>query len=184
VIDKKYFVKGVVVAIFAGQVVRGDNFWDRPYLIADILDVVESAGHVLLVAPRRVGKTSLMYRIMDTMGDEYIVVYVNTEAEHNAEAFWKKLFDALMDEEFVATIRARARNFWAKITSIRLDEAGMDGIKFGDSKTIDYAKAFEELLRSYDGDKKLIIMMDEFSQTIYRFNSPILKTWWYRNVAH
>jgi len=47
-----------------GQVVRGDDFWDRKDEIEDIWDAVNSGSHLLLVAPRRVGKTSIMYQII------------------------------------------------------------------------------------------------------------------------
>ena len=154
------------MAIIAGQAARGKDYWDRPFILEDIIEVIERGEHILLVAPRRVGKTSLMYRIMDTVGDEYVVIYVNAQSAHSESQFWEKLFDTLMDEEFIATLQQRARNFWNTLSSLRLSEAGSEGIKFGDSKAIDYEKAFERLLKSYDGDKKLVIMMDEFSQTI------------------
>ena len=154
------------MAIIAGQAVRGEDFWDRPYILEDMIEVIERGEHILLVAPRRVGKTSLMYRVMDTMGDTYIVVYVNTQAAHSENEFWEKLFDALMDEEFIATLQQRASNFVALLLTLRLSEVGTNGVRFGDGETIDYSKAFEKLLKNYDGDKKLILMMDEFSQTI------------------
>lgn len=166
IMTKNNLSKEYSVAIIAGQAVRGENFWDRPYLMEDITDIIESGGHILLVAPRRVGKTSLMYKILDTMGEEYVVIYINTEAEHSVEAFWEKLFHELMDDEFIGTLSNKANNLWTKLKSIRLSEAGTKGIKFGDSEPIDYAKAFLDLLKSVDTDKKLIIMLDEFSQTI------------------
>ena len=154
------------MAIVAGQAVRGKNFWDRPLLMEDMFDIIENGGHILLVAPRRVGKTSLMYRILDTNDDGYIVLYVDTEAEHDSNAFWMKLFSALMDKEFLGSVKNQAKNFYTKIVSICVVEVGPKGIKFGEDQPIDYALAFECLLRSYDGDKKFIIMIDEFSQTI------------------
>ena len=154
------------MSIIAGQAVRGEDFWDRPYILEDMIEVIVRGEHILLVAPRRVGKTSLMYRLMDTVGDKFAVIYVNTQAAHSVNQFWEKLFDALMDEEFISTLQQKARNFYNKLASLRLSEASTKGVKFGEGETIDYAKAFEELLKSYDGSKKLIIMMDEFSQTI------------------
>ena len=152
--------------IIAGQAVRGSDFWDRKYLLEDILDVIESDGHILLVAPRRVGKTSLMYRILDTMDEGYFVIYINTEAEHSLDDFWKKLFYTLTDDEFLGTIQQKAKNFYENLKSIRVDELTLKGVKFGDSKALAYDQAFKELLKSYDGDKKLVIMLDEFSQTV------------------
>jgi len=154
------------VSIIAGQAVRGGDFWDRLHLLEDMIEVIDRGEHILLVAPRRVGKTSLMYKVMDTVGDEYVVIYVNTQAAHSENAFWEKLFDALMDDEFVSTLEQKATNFYNMIKSLRLSEATIKGVKFGEGKLTNYSKAFEELLKKYDGDKKLIIMMDEFSQTI------------------
>ena len=152
--------------IIAGQVVRGSDFWDRKYLLEDILEIIENNGHILLVAPRRVGKTSLMYRIKDTMDQEYLVIYINTEAEHSLDDFWKKLFYTLTDDEFLGNIQQKAKIFFENLKSIRFDELTLKGVKFGDSKDVEYDKVFKELLKSYDGDKKLIIMLDEFSQTV------------------
>ena len=154
------------MAIIAGQAVRGDNFWDRPYIMEDILEIIENGGHILLIAPRRVGKTSLMYRVLDTVDDEYVVIYINTQAQQSVNTFWEKLFTELMDDDFVATLENKAKNLYKKMKSIRFSEIGVKGVKFGDSKEIDYSKAFEVLLKSLDGDKKLIVMIDEFSQTI------------------
>jgi ribosomal protein S6 len=154
------------MAIIAGQAVRGKNFWNRPDLLEDINDILESNGHALLVAPRRVGKTSLMYKILDDKKEEYIVLYIDFEAQHSCNAFWKKLFSELMNEEFISTLKNKAKSFYSKIASIRLSEAGVDGVKFGESKSIDYAQAFVNLLKSNKGDKKIIIMLDEFSQAI------------------
>jgi AAA+ ATPase superfamily predicted ATPase len=154
------------MAIIAGQAVRGDNFWKRPHLMDDIIEIIEKSGHILLVAPRRVGKTSLMYRVLDTMGEEYIVIYINTEAEHNVDAFWQKLFRELMDDDFINTLANKAHNFLNTLRSMRLNEIGTKGIKFGESAPKDYKEAFLSLLKSIDTDKKLIIMLDEFSQTI------------------
>ena len=154
------------MAIVVGQAVRGENFWDRPHLMDDIVDRIDSGAHILLAAPRRVGKTSLMYRVLDTMSEEYIIVYINTEAEHSVDAFWEKLFHELMDDEFVGTLKTRAKNLWRKITSTSIGEISIKGVKLDDSKPIDYEDAFVDLLKSIDEGKKLILLLDEFSQTI------------------
>jgi hypothetical protein len=66
----------------------------------------------------------------------------------------------------MATIKNKAKSLYNKITSIKINEAGVNGVKFGESKTINYKEAFVNLLKSNNGDKKIIIMLDEFSQAI------------------
>ena len=50
--------------ITAGNPVTGVDFFDREKLIADLWDALE-ADSVLLAAPRRVGKSSIMLRLME-----------------------------------------------------------------------------------------------------------------------
>jgi len=47
------------MSIIAGQAVRGEDFWDRLYLLEDMIEVINRGEHILLVAPRRVGKHHL-----------------------------------------------------------------------------------------------------------------------------
>lgn len=150
-----------------GQAVRGRDFWDRKSELAKIWQAIENGTHPLLVAPRRVGKTSIMYKILDEPKDDYAVVYVNTESAYSANEFWHKLFNALMDEEFNNKNSAKFKNFCAKLKTFNIESISISGsIKLGDAKELNYAEAFEALIKDIESDKKLIIMMDEFAQTI------------------
>ncbi len=154
------------MALIVGPVARGDNFWDRPYILDDLWTNIESGTHTLLVAPRRVGKTSLMFRLLDQPKEDYIVLYLISESAQSANTFWEMLFEALTEDRFISTVKLKAKKIYDKLKTIRINEAGIKGIKFGESDSIDYARAFKEVLKSFDSDKKLVIMMDEFSQTI------------------
>lgn len=149
-----------------GQVVRGQDFWDRKSELAKIWHAIENGTHPLLVAPRRVGKTSIMYKILDEPKDDYAVVYVNTESADSENDFWHKLFNALMDEEFKNKNQQRLKSFYARIKTISIKKISTSGIEFDDGNVLDYSEAFERLVKEIDSDKKLIIMMDEFAQTI------------------
>ncbi|MEA1879386.1 MAG: ATP-binding protein [Campylobacterota bacterium] len=154
------------MALIVGPVARGDNFWDRPFILEDMWTNIESGTHTLLVAPRRVGKTSLMFRLLDEPKEDYIVLYLISESAQSANAFWEMLFEAFTEDTFISTLKLKATKIYEKLKTIRINEAGIKGIKFGESVSVDYAKAFKEILKSFDSDKKLVIMMDEFSQTI------------------
>lgn len=152
--------------IMTGQVARKENFWDRKKELEDIWYKIESGSHILLVAPRRVGKTSIMYNILDNPKEDYIVLYIDTESANGENEFWKKLFFRLMEEEFVNTLQNKAKNFFNELKTIKISELTLKGVKFGDGKEMDYASAFKKIIKTLDTDKKLIIMMDEFALTI------------------
>lgn len=149
-----------------GQAVRGDNFWNRENEITSIWDAIDSGSHILLVAPRRVGKTSIMFNLQDNPKDGYIVVYVDTESADSENEFWQKLFNALMEEEFIGKIKKYTKKFGLFLEETSIDKISTKGVEFGDGTVVDYATAFENLVKELDSDKKLIIMIDEFAQTV------------------
>ena len=149
-----------------GQAVRGENFWNREHELASIWDAIDSGSHILLVAPRRVGKTSIMFNLQDNSKDGYIVVYVDTESADSENEFWQKLFNALMEEEFIGKIKKYTKKFGLFLEETSIDKISTKGVEFGDGTVVDYATAFENLVKELDSDKKLIIMIDEFAQTV------------------
>ena len=149
-----------------GQVVKGNDFWDRKVELESIWDAIDSGSHILLVAPRRVGKTSIMHKIKDEPKDGYIVIYIDTESADNENEFWHKLFNAMMEEDFINKLKLKSKVLYERLTNIKIKKVSTSGVEFGDGTTLDYAVAFEILVKDLDIDKKLIIMIDEFAQTI------------------
>ncbi len=156
------------MAIITGQAVRGDNFWNRKVEIEDLWEELENGSHILMVAPRRVGKTSIMYKLLDESKDKdnYLVVYIDTESANSENEFWQKVFHKLLDDEFIGTVKNKTKSFFNKVKTISIDEISTKGVKFGDGKTLDYVESFKNLMKGLDSDKKIIIMIDEFAQTI------------------
>ena len=61
-----------------GSAVRGDNFFGRDSFV-DLTWRELAKGSVLLAAPRRFGKTSVMYRLMDAPRGGYKIVHADLE---------------------------------------------------------------------------------------------------------
>lgn len=152
--------------IITGQSARKENFWKREKELKDIWYKISANQHILLVAPRRVGKTSIMHHIMDNPQETYMVLYIDTESANSENEFWKKIFHRLMDEDFVNTLQNKATNLWNKLKTISISEISTKGVKFGETQEIEYVEAFKTILKDLDEDKKIIIMIDEFAQTI------------------
>ncbi len=151
--------------IITGQSARKENFWQREKELKEILHKINSHQHILLVAPRRVGKTSLMHYLLDNPEDN-VVLYIDTESANSENEFWKKLFNKLMNEEFINTLQNRAKKLGNKIKTLKISEITIKGIKFGESQEIEYIEAFKEIIKNLDIGKNIVIMIDEFAQTI------------------
>ena len=62
-----------------GQAVVGDNLYGRDYEIASLWEKLEQGEHILMLAPRRVGKTSLMLELRRAPRENWDVIYVDIE---------------------------------------------------------------------------------------------------------
>ena len=65
-----------------GPPVRGKDFYGRAKFV-DLVAAKLKAGHVLLAAPRRFGKTSVMYNLMDQPRWDYQVVHADSSSTNS-----------------------------------------------------------------------------------------------------
>ena len=154
------------MALITEQVVRYKNFWNRKFELEDIWEAIQNGEHSLLVAPRRVGKTSIMYKVFDEPKDNYVALYIDSEEDNFEHEFWARLFNSLKKEEFTSKFHSNIADFKAKVKSINIKKLSVNGIEFADNKIVDYKDAFEKLMHSLPKEQKVIIMIDEFAQTI------------------
>lgn len=87
-----------------GNVVEGDRFWDRKADIELLKDRLEEGAHILLVAQRRMGKTSLMREIRRQLSDRYTCLFVDLQKASAAE-------DAIV--EISLALKAH-KNLWTR----------------------------------------------------------------------
>ncbi|MBU3175233.1 hypothetical protein KPL47_02505 [Clostridium estertheticum] len=155
--------------ITTGQAARGENFFKRPILINKLWRKIDSDSSIIISAPRRVGKTSLMRYIEDNPREKYYVVYVITESVYNENKYYKEIVKAILNcdsirkrDKVINSIKDIAKNIFKSI-----DEVGIDSVKFSKNIEYNYYDKFIEIMRSIDLEgHKLIVMIDEFAQTI------------------
>jgi len=80
--------------------VRGNDFFDRQELVDLVWDRL-GTGNVLLAAPRRFGKTSVMYRLKDAPRTGWQVVHVDAESIREPVNFVIAVLDAMMADRRV-----------------------------------------------------------------------------------
>ena len=68
-----------------GNWVEGDRFWDRKADTELLINKLDEGAHILLVAQRRMGKTSLMKEISRLLRDRYICLFVDLQKASSAE---------------------------------------------------------------------------------------------------
>jgi hypothetical protein len=68
-----------------GNVVEGDRFWNREADVALLTTKLDEGAHILLVAQRRMGKTSLMKEIKRQLAGRYTCLFVDLQKASSAE---------------------------------------------------------------------------------------------------
>lgn len=150
--------------VIIGQAVRGSDFYLRPRIIDDLILHLEKGDHILLAAPRRIGKTSIMFYLMDNPKPNYLIKYLITQSVNNENEFYKRIYKKVIE------ILKSHQSLWTQtkklISSKRITSITIDGITIDDVE-VSYYNELLLLLKSLDlKSEKLIIMIDEFSETL------------------
>jgi hypothetical protein len=146
-----------------GQVATGDKFFDRPGDIKNLWQKIKNGSNILLSAPRRTGKTSILYKIKDFPESGYTVLYIDTESVDKSNEFFRKIYNLLLNE-CDDSIRKKFIEI-AKGFGRRIEEIG-NTVKLND-KELDYYEELLNLIRKTEFDnEKIVIIVDEFAETL------------------
>lgn len=81
-----------------GSPARGSDFWFRVDFINNLWESIEK-HNVLLIAPRRIGKTSVMYRMLDFPLNDWLVIHLNVEDIKTPGDFFITLVDSIREHQ-------------------------------------------------------------------------------------
>lgn len=156
------------VRLTQGPPAIGPDFFDREELIERIWETLDRSS-ILLEAPRRFGKTSVMMELRDNPENDYAVFYFEIEHLESPEEFILKLLKQIQEDE---EIWSRIKSGFSSIFD-RLGE-NVDDIEFAsfklslrDSEDLDWKDLGKDLVRAIDeNDEKLLFILDEFPEMI------------------
>lgn len=166
-------LREIVIKNIVGQAVSGENFFNRSKEIRKIRRAIESGSHILISAPRRVGKTSILFHIRDNLGENFYPVYIITESIESENDYFKRLFNEVIKSDFIgsgAKLSKSISNFvHTCINKVKgIEVGGIGGLEFAEGKDVDYRNEFINLIKSvyFEEDERILIMVDEFPQTV------------------
>jgi hypothetical protein len=155
-----------------GNPARGGNFFPREREIQKVIDRIEGGNNLQIAAPRRIGKTSILFFLLDNKVESYTYVYVDTERVDNEQEYYKKILKEILQVESISkstkltNLLEKGERFLSKIKSIKVLGQGLDFHE--DEKETDYYEELSNFLSGFqlEGDTKLVLLIDEFPQTI------------------
>ena len=98
------------------SIAEGDNFYDRTDETKRIVDALAGGNNIVLFAPRRYGKTSLVFRAMQRLEQQGVsCVYMDLMPVYSLESFAELYLQALYRkqtglERFIQMVSARKKS--------------------------------------------------------------------------
>jgi hypothetical protein len=148
-----------------GSAAEGINYFRRIDFEHKIWSEIAKNNHILFLAPRRVGKSSIVIYMAGNPKQGFSCKYENIQTDNSLQDFYFRLC-RMTYESITKTGIAKKwiKDWWDgwKITSITID--GID-IK---NTEIDYQKVFKNLLENLkNNNEKVVLFIDEFPDVVW-----------------
>jgi hypothetical protein len=128
--------KIIAMKTITGSPARKSQFFKRPQIRSRILSALNNNENLLVSAPRRVGKSSILLDLVDAPDENFYAVFVNTEAVTSSEEYFKVIMQAILDTDklesfgfFDKTTKERLKTWASKIAAINIGGVGLELIK-------------------------------------------------------
>jgi len=164
-----------------GQPAEGkERYFSRPQITQKICRAISHGENILISAPRRIGKSSLLKDIQTNFcpgihsntDQQPIIKYMIIQSVDSGGLFFKKLYMELIQDTtifegangYFKNASHAVRSAFSKIRGISLE-----GIKLDAENSINYYQECFELI-THLKDKKIILIIDEFPDAVNNIN--------------
>lgn len=145
-----------------GNIAKGKDLWDRQNEVKTIWKALEKTS-VLLKAPRRFGKTSIMYHLYENPKSDFKVFFQDTEGMNEPEDFISDLMaKTLLDSKFNNAIKPITK--WLKKITDKIEEVEVANfrLKIKEEIKIDWKeKGLDFITNLAEYDEKIVFLIDE-----------------------
>jgi len=151
-----------------GDAASGQRYLRRDHINEYFWREVAKGNHILFVAPRRVGKSSIMQDLADNPLENYACIYQNIEGVKTKDEFYNRLFDLILQ---CANKAVKAKTFITQcLTKYGIEEITKSGLKLKGNE-INYEKELRNLIPELKNTQvNTVIFLDEFAEVINKLN--------------
>ena len=155
--------------IIIGSVATGNYYYHRPEIEENIWFELEKGAHILLSAPRRVGKTSLLKYIEEKPKHTYKVIFKSVQGINSASDYFREVYNLILNclsnsDKYKNNLKKYFKS--KKITEINLK----GGIKF-DDVNFDYLNEIKIIVTDLDPNGEIIVLLiDELPEVLHSLN--------------
>lgn len=175
-----------------GSPARDDDFLFREEFVESLWEALNK-HNILLLAPRRTGKTSVMYRMLDKPRDGWLVIHLNVEDLKTPVDFVISLIDAINEHhprylkeglakgwDFLSGVLSRVEKIEVSEFKIQLRKSDHADIKWQERGT-------ELIERVFKTSEKVLFIIDELPDMLGGMRTLSLEEYadflhWFRKI--
>jgi uncharacterized protein len=145
-----------------GAVAEGDSYLSRPRLVHKFWKHVGAGEHLLMAAPRRVGKTSFMRDIEERPEAGFHPIYLIVESVSDEKDLFRKLYTkALEMVSGKVELSKKLSSLWKRLKV----DVTTDGLRISTSDPDEFNDLLT-LLKGLPDKEHFVFLVDEFSQAV------------------
>jgi len=155
--------------IVIGNTATGEYYFPRPFIETCIWDEINKGNHVLIAAPRRVGKSSVMQAMLENHPENTRCFFENIQGIKSEEEYYQRFYELLVK----CLDRFGKGKKWLEIfiRGITIEEITTGGIKFGDKKDFDFAEGINRVLTEIKKNKiRVVLLLDELPEVLFNLH--------------
>lgn len=152
--------------IIIGKEATGEYYFRRKLTEAEIWSELKKGNNVLIAAPRRVGKTSVMKYIIEENGNtDYKLIFRNVQGIDDEEDFYKTIYELILScLEKAESWKERIKDYCKKV---RISEITTSGVKF-ETNDVDYLNEINDLVPQLSaGGETIVLFIDELPEVLH-----------------
>lgn len=149
-----------------GAIVEGNYFTDRVEEVTSICHFINSPNHLILISPRRFGKSSVVQKALKQSGRKYITV--NLQQVTSVTDLSAKLLREFFKLHPLERIRHLLTHFRIIPTISMNAVTGLTDVSFQPSAdgTVLIEDVMELIEKAYTEENRLVVVLDEFQEIL------------------
>lgn len=138
-----------------------EGFFNREHERADLAERIRAGAHVSLVAPRRVGKTSLLRAVARDLDEDFACLFIDLEAASSAEEAVREIAEAASRHQGLATYLKGWLGMFKPSASVSTP-VGEVSVDLREALQVDWQRRGHQLIEALVRDNhKVVLFIDE-----------------------
>lgn len=151
-----------------GAAAIGEYYYSRPDVVDEIWNELDKGNFVILAAPRRVGKSSILKDLERNPKNGYRVKFENIQSLNSEKEFFQKIYSIFLAElntSFIKSTGKWLKEYLAK-KDIKITTTGIE-LKNAENQ-FNYKIEIESLLNEIEGITDcVVILLDELPEVLH-----------------